>query len=168
MDLKSLRDGIPLESLGVRIPWLITEPELFQFVPEAMFARSAAHWPLLRCTVLGIELEWGFNFVTHEHDRFIGLRYDSWETQQSEQTFAAASARLQAVLGSENQVVALEDLLRWQDDWVCITNAIRTDVRPDGRECRWHSLFVYALSSDRATLALQRGRAVRPSCDGQC
>jgi hypothetical protein len=168
MDLKSLRAGIPLDNFGVRIPWLITETELFQFVPETEFTRSAARWPLLRCTVLGIELEWGFNFVTHAHDRFIGLRYDSWETQQSEQTFAAASTQLQAVLESANQVVSRKDRLRWQDDWVCITNEIWTRVLPDGRECRRHTTFVYALSSDPATLALQRGRTVQPTCcDGQ-
>ena len=169
MDLKHLRDGIPLDNLGVRIPWLITEPVLFQFVPETAFTRSAARWPLLTCTVLGIELEWGFNFVTHAHDRFIGLRYDSWETQQSEQTFATASTQLQAVLGSANQVVARKHRLRWQDDWVCITNDIGTHIWPDGRECQQHTLFVYALSSDPATLALQRGRPVQPSCcDRQC
>src|SRR5262245_59013721 len=100
MALIDLHDGIVLENFGVRIPWLIAEPELFRIVPEAAFIRSVADWPMLRCTVLGIDLVWGFNFVTHADHRFIGLRYDSWDAETNGNTFAVASKHLLAELGT--------------------------------------------------------------------
>jgi hypothetical protein len=57
MLLNDLHDGIFRSNLGIRIPWLITESELIQIVPETAFTRSVANWPMLRCTVLGIDLE---------------------------------------------------------------------------------------------------------------
>jgi hypothetical protein len=158
MPLKCLRDGIVLENLGVRVPWLIAEPELFQLVPETQFTRSVANWPMLSCTVLRINLVWGFNFVTHSDDRFIGVRYDSFGAVTANETFAAASTCLLAELGTPNCVNQPDNNLRWQDDWACVANSIRPHEEPDGREVLWHSLFVYALSADPKTLASQRGR----------
>jgi hypothetical protein len=157
MPLKRLRDGIVLENLGVTIPWLITEPELFQLVPESEFTRSVANWPMLSCTVLRISLVWGFNFVTHSDDRFTGVRYDSFDTVTSNETFATASTCLLAELGTPN-CVNQPDNLRWQDDWACVANSLRPYTEPDGREVMRHSLFIYALSADPTTLASQRGR----------
>jgi hypothetical protein len=158
MSLKHLRDGIILENLGVTLPWLITEPEMFQLVPEAAFTRSVANWPMLRCTVLRIDLEWGFNFVTHSNERFIGVRYDRSGAETTGETFAAASTHLLAQLGTPNCVNLPGRSLRWQDDWVCVTNSIRAHSEPGGSEALWHSLFIYALSPNPDTLAYQRGR----------
>jgi hypothetical protein len=158
MPLKRLRDGIVLENLGVKIPWLIAEPELLQLVPETEFTRSVANWPMLSCTVLRINLVRGFNFVTHSNDRFIGVRYDGFDTVTSNETFASASTCLLAELGTPN-CVNQPDNLRWQDDRVCVANTLRPHSEPDGPEVLWHSLFVYALAADPITLASQRDRA---------
>src|SRR5262245_52107613 len=115
MPLKRLHDGIVLENLGVTIPWLSAEPELFQLVPQTEFTRSTANWPMLSCTVLGISLVWGFNFVTDSDDRFIGVRYDSLDTMTSNEEFAAVSNCLWTELGTPN-CVNQSNNLRWQDD----------------------------------------------------
>lgn len=158
MALERLRDGIVLENLGITVPWLITEPELFQLVPEAKFTRSPANWPMLSCKVLGISLVWGFNFVTHSDNLFIGVRYDSFGATTSNESFASASTCLLAELGTPN-CVNQPDNLRWQDDWACVANSLRPHEESDGRAVLWHSLFVYALSADPKTLASQRGRS---------
>lgn len=161
MGLLHLHSGIFLESVGVRIPWLISEPDLFQIVPENAFTRSG-NWPMLRCTVLGMDLVWGFNFVTHDKDLFIGLRFDSydrWDGKTSKETFAEASTRLLVEFGPPNRVNEPDSRLRWQDDWACVTNSIATYAEPDGREVLWHSLYLYALSANPKIYAYQRGRA---------
>ena len=159
MPLKRLHDGIVLENLGVTIPWLIAEPELFQLVAQTEFTRSTASWPMLSCTVLGINLVWGFNFITDSDDRFIGVRYDSFDTVTSNETFAATSTRLLTELGTPN-CVNQPDNLRWQDDWACVANSLRPHTEPDGREILWHSLFVLALSDNAGDS--KRSRAGEP------
>lgn len=158
MLLKHLPDRILLSNLGVTIPWLITEPELFQIVPETAFARSIANWPMLRCTVLGIDLEWGFNFVTHSNDRFIGVRYDNGDAETSNKAFAAASTQLSAELGRPNLFDLADRSQGWQDDWVCVSNKISTPEEPDGRDVLRRALVIYAHSANPDIFAFQRGR----------
>ena len=158
MLLKRLHDGIILENLGVKVPWLITEPELFQLVPETEFRRSVANWTMLSCTVLRTSLVWGFNFVTHSNSWFIGVRYDSFGAGTTNETFASASTHLLAELGTPNCVNQPGQSLRWQDDLICVANSLVPHREPDGDEVLWHSLFVYTLAADPSTLASQRGR----------
>src|SRR5260370_36808340 len=61
MVLKRFHDGVTIPEFGIRIPWLITEPELFQLVPRSAFTFSPADWPMLQCSILGIHEVWGFN-----------------------------------------------------------------------------------------------------------
>lgn len=153
--LNHLHDGLLLENLGVTIPWLISRPDLFQVVPETAFTHSTACWPMMRCTVLGIDLVWGFNFVTHASERFIGLRYDG-DTETSQKTFEVASAHLLTHLGTPNRVNSKDSCLRWRDDWVCVMNSIGTRREPNGRKGLRHELFIYALSKNPTTLAYHR------------
>ena len=150
MPLNRLHDGIILDDFGVTIPWLITEPDLYRIVPETVFTRSVAGWPMLPCTVLGIDLIWGFNFVTDPETRFIGLRYDNRDSETSKNTFSRSSARLLTALGTPNRVHMPNSHLRWEDDAVCVDSSIRTTVESDGREVPRHSLFIYAIRRIRA------------------
>lgn len=149
MALERLHSGLEIPEFSVRIPWLITEAELFEQIPETAFTRSIACWPMLRCTVLGFDTVWGFNFVTHPDDLFIGIRYDSEDIETADDSFAAARAGMLAGLGEPNRFNN-PDHQRWEDEWCCVNNAVYGGVTPEGQEFRQHRAFFYLRRTNRS------------------
>ena len=66
---------------GVVVPWGVTESELFTLIPAAKFKRSLGGWPVLHFTLLGVEGDFGFNFVTHPKGKLIKVKLANDETQ---------------------------------------------------------------------------------------
>lgn len=63
------------------------------------------------------------------------------------------------VLGTPNCDNRPESRLHWQDDWVCVVNSMTTRQESGGSEVPWHSLVIYAHSTNPDTFAYQRGRS---------
>ena len=124
MVLERFRDGILVPEFGIRIPWRITESELYQYIPHEAFTFSIAGWPLLNCTILGISGSWGFNFVTHPHAKLVEVAIQNLDRRTIQKTFARASKVLIDLLGSPNSVNLPSSNQRWSDDWGFVANSV--------------------------------------------
>src|SRR5262245_16330026 len=143
--LVSLHTGILVREYGVHVPWLITEPELYQLIPQSAFAISDGGWPMLQMTLLGVTGEFGFNFGTHPEGKLLELCLSNHDESSLRQTFRDTSAILRNSLGTPNVVDFPDEHLRWHNGWLSVDNAIETGhLCRTGQDVTYHSLSVFA------------------------
>lgn len=152
MRLSDLHAGIYVPEFGTRVPWLITENELFEYIPKDNFTFSLAGWPMLQCSILGVRALFGWNFVTHPDERLIELQFENSDQETIKQTVLAVSDALREHLGEPN-VVSLPENQRWQDEHILVINRIGTGYRP---------LLKKTLTSHRLQVVFFSGMPPRP------
>ncbi len=145
--MASLHDGIPVPEFDVRIPWLISERELFEFIPRAAFNVTYPGWPQLRFTLLGVNGEFAFNFVTHYRRKLLEVRMRNDDEATFHDTFCESAECLRRRLGDPNSIDMPNSYhLRWDDGRVSVDNHVDTPDHPvlPGLGLISHTLSVFA------------------------
>lgn len=102
MALNQLHTGIDIPEYATRVPWLITESQLGDYLPVGQLAASPAGWPMLRFTLLGVTDTFGFNFVSHPERRLIGVAFQHPAGDDIAAVFSSNAAVLRDRLGDPN------------------------------------------------------------------
>jgi hypothetical protein len=122
--LADFHAGVYIPEFKVLIPWLVTEAEIYQLIPCENFYFSRGGWPMLRCTLLGLTLDFGFNFVTHPAERFICIQYSDCEAIDMRSRFFDWASKLKQVLPEpDHEGIEVEDQI-WHDSVVSISHSI--------------------------------------------
>lgn len=122
--LEDFHAGIYIQEFKVLIPWLVTEAELYKFIPLENFCFSRGGWPMLRCTLLGLNLDFGFNFVTDPAERLISVQWSDHEAVDMKSRFCDWSSKLKEVLPKpDHEGVEIGDQI-WNDNVVSISHSI--------------------------------------------
>lgn len=141
--LSQFHDGIRVDDFDVHVPWLVSEAELFDLIPEKAFSRSIAGWPMLQFTLLGVKALFGFNFVTHHDSKFVEVQFHSDDTDSIEETLRDSSRHLLEQLGASGQTQNPE-LLLWSDDHVKIEDSLWPVWDSEGNKRERHKLSIFA------------------------
>jgi hypothetical protein len=142
MSLSQLHDGINVPECLVRIPWLTTRSELFDFIPRIFFKTTAGGWPQLRFTLLGVTAHLAFNFVSHPESFLLGVEFSQPDGDAIEAAYRDTAEMLRKHLGEPNEVNSPEFFhLRWRDDRVSVDHSASVPENP--LSLRRHELRVY-------------------------
>lgn len=142
MTLAQLHDGIDIPEYATRVPWLITQPELYGLVPPEAFTASPGDWPMLRFTLLGVTATFGFNFRSHPEGRLLGVDFNDPDEKGIDERFRGASVALLARLGDPNDVNMPEyHHLMWRDEHVWVDHSAGVPENPEA--VRRHKISVY-------------------------
>jgi hypothetical protein len=57
--VRDFHSQIPVAEYETQIPWLISENELYNYIPRDEFTFSSTGWPMLQFTILGITSVFG-------------------------------------------------------------------------------------------------------------
>jgi hypothetical protein len=140
--LTQLHDGIEVPEHATRVPWLITEPRLGEYLPTGALAASRGGWPQLQFTLLGVNATFGFDFVTHPEARLLAVAFDSPACEDIGKVFGANSAALRDRLGDPNAVdLPGHHHLMWRDERVWVDYSAGVPECPSAE--RRHRLSVY-------------------------
>lgn len=141
MNLTHLHDGIEVPEYATCVPWLITEPQLREYLPAGALATSRGGWPLLTFTLLGVSATFGFNFVWHPESRLLGVQFDAPTGADIDAVFAANATALRSRLGEPNAVNHPDfHHLMWRDNRVSVNYS--ACVPENSNAARTHRLSV--------------------------
>ncbi len=116
MFLEQLHHGILVPEYSLSVPWLVSPRSLYRYIPRKHFRFSPAGWPLLRFTCLGINAEFGFNFVSHPEGRLVSLQMIVDDSPIS--TRDGVPTQLLDALGRPNRNET--NYFRWFDDQIVV------------------------------------------------
>lgn len=141
MPLSQLHDGIDVPEYLVRIPWLITRAELYDFIPRMFFKTSAGGWPKLRFTLLGVTADFAFNFVSHPESRLLGVVRSGSDDDPIDELFSQAAPVLRDRLGNPPAVDFPDHHQMWRDDHVWVNHSV--SVPEERHEAKGYRLEMY-------------------------
>lgn len=140
MNLTQLHDGIDVPEYAVRVPWLITKPQLRECLPAGALIESRG-WPQLRFTLLGVNVTFRLNFDWHPESRLLGVQFDAPAGADIDTVFAANADALRAHLGEPNAVDHPDfHHLMWRDHRVSVDYS--AGVPEQANRARNHRLSV--------------------------
>jgi hypothetical protein len=136
--LTQLHDGIDVPEYATRVPWLITEPQLAEYLPAGQFVASRAGWPQLPLTLLSVTAIFAFDFTTHPESRLLAVGFDHPADRDIDAVFRTNSAAIRAHLGDPNAIDHPDyHHLMWRDDRVWVDYSAGVPERPNaGRKHR--------------------------------
>jgi hypothetical protein len=122
--LEDFHVGVYIPEFKVLIPWLIAEAELYRLIPYENFYFSRGAWPMLRCTLIGLNLDFGFNFVTDPGERLLRVQYSDFEEGNMRSRFCDWASKLKNVLPKpDHEGVESEEQI-WHDNVIAISHSI--------------------------------------------
>jgi hypothetical protein len=140
VNLTQLHDGIEVPEYATRVPWLVTKPQLREYLPAGALSESRG-WPLLRFTLLGVNATFGFNFIWHPESRLLAVGFDAPTGADIDAVFAANATALRSRLGEPNTVNHPDSHhLMWRDERVWVNYS--AGVPEQANRVRNHRLSV--------------------------
>ena len=125
--------GIPIPQLGSTIPWCVTMSEFAILTERQELKYSIARWPLLDFELLGLTVNWGFNFVSDRDKRLTSISYHTLGEKEAHSCYIKTRNHLRGLLGEENCGNNSERQY-WHHIGVYVTNEISTGYYPLLRE----------------------------------
>lgn len=114
--------GFDVPEYQTRIPWLISEADLYERIPRSVFDYSLAGWPVLHFTVFGIKAAYGFNFVTHPEDLLLEICYMNLDESSVLSTYRSAASHLSTQLPEPERQNG--QMQFWSTSSTCLRNSI--------------------------------------------
>ncbi len=133
MSLDLLHSGISVPEYSVTVPWLISQPELFRYIPESQFRDVFDLSATLSFTCLGVFAEFAFRFHPALDSRLFHIEMCNIDAPSHSFSLEYLTSRVTECLGPPND--RSRTGARWYDDSlfiVTVTSKLRR--KPESRQ----------------------------------